>query len=104
MTPEIMRGIPQTHHPSIWQGTYQEAMPHVRKAFGEALARIRQNLGPEFREELMEIITQLCEPDITRRGHPKGRGIQAQQYSIERYVTIFDRMAFKATLTLPRKA
>lgn len=104
ITPEIFRRIPQHQWPWYWKGTYSEIFPVIEKAYGETIAEIKANLPHEFLKELHEIIIQLSDPELSRRGHPKGRGIKGEQFSMERYVTIFDRLAFRASTLARQKA
>ena len=103
MTPEIIRHLPPTHYPGLWKGTYRDLLPVIEKAYGDSMDGVRQAVDPDLRGDLLPIITQLCDPDPLRRGHPKGRGIKGQQYSLERYVAIFDRLTMKSEILLAKK-
>lgn len=108
MTPELMNETPVSHRPRVWSGawtgSYLEVLPVLRKSFGAVLERLKPAIDPEIRTEILEIITQLCEPDISRRGNPKGRTNGAMQYSLERYVSKFNLMASKAEFGFRKKA
>ncbi len=104
MTPELLRNLPQRFWPGRWQGTYVEVLPMVRKAFGDAVEGIKRVVEPDYREKIGDLIIQLCDPDVARRGHPRTRGNQALQYSMERYVSIFNEMAFRAEVSFRKKA
>ena len=54
-------------------------------------------------DELAGLVTQLCNPDPQLRGHPKNIGYRGDRYSLERYVSIFDRLAKKAEWSLTRR-
>ena len=104
MTPELLKETPPSHRPDTWTGTYSEVLPVLRKAFGNVLDHLKPIIEPEYRSELMEIIVQLCDPDIARRGYPKARGNGAMQFSIERYVSKFNLLASKAEFGFRKKA
>ena len=48
----------------------------------------------------MQLIREMCDPDPEVRGSPKLAGVT--RYSIDRYVSIFDRLAKKADMHLKR--
>ncbi|WLT32764.1 protein kinase [Geothrix sp. PMB-07] len=103
MTPELLKEIPTSHHPWNWTGTYPEVLPVVRKAFGDVIEQLKSAIEPEYREVLTDLIIQLCDPDLGRRGYPKARGNSAMQYSLERYVSKFDLIATKAEFSFRKK-
>jgi hypothetical protein len=87
-----------------WQyfaGRVDDAKLHLRNAFGRFLLNIEKDFPPVFKSELVRIVQELCEPEPTRRGHPKERrGIPAQ-FSLKRYVSRFDFLLKRAELGLP---
>lgn len=62
-------------------------------------AQLRPTVG-KLNSDMSEIITQLCEPDPTRRGDPQTIGTVTPQHSLERYVARLDLLARKAELDL----
>lgn len=89
-----------THYLDVahrWQscgGRYRIALPYVRDAFGKALADIRKMIPAAIQDQITTAIQEMCEPDPHLRGHPFNRNIN--QYSLERYVSLFDVLATKA--------
>lgn len=75
-----------------WRGTYEQALPYVQTAFTEFLSDLRADLDKDVRDEVVKLITQLCNPDPKRRGHPRGVG-RYDQFSLERYVSELDRFS-----------
>jgi eukaryotic-like serine/threonine-protein kinase len=51
------------------------------------------------RAEVIPFISELCNPDLSRRGHPKGLG-KYDQYSLQRYVTNLDLGAKRLEVNL----
>jgi eukaryotic-like serine/threonine-protein kinase len=111
MTPEIIPLLRPEHRPLNKSGgshdSFQRALPYWRDAFSQMLMRLREGAGDRFGpgarteiDRLVEITTQLCEPDPLLRGHPKNRGPSQAQYSLERYISTLDsiksRLAIKA--------
>jgi serine/threonine protein kinase len=98
MTSLLMSQMEADHLPGKWTGTFLDLAPYLRHAFGKALDKLGDDVGriePTLRDELVQIVRYLCDPDPTLRGHPlSGRG--ANQYSMERFVSRFDLLARRA--------
>jgi serine/threonine protein kinase len=80
---------------------YLELLPYIETAFGDEIQQIRQHLPIAVRDELTQVIRELCDPDPRRRGHPRNRGA-SNPYSLQQYVSIFNRLAVKARFGLNR--
>jgi serine/threonine protein kinase len=92
MTQLLVAELPAACRPYTWAGTFAEAMPHIRQAFGRAVGAFSASVPEGLRERLVGVVRELCEPDPALRGHPKDlRG--GNRYSLERYVTAFDLLA-----------
>ena len=101
MTSLIVSELDPSAHPTAWNGTYAAVLPQVRAAFGRAMDRVAQEIPPgaPYRDELLRSVRQLCDPDPTVRGHPNTRAALAgvgNVYDLERYLSIFDRLALEA--------
>ena len=77
-----------------WRGDFHDALPYIRDAFGLALQDLAMHFPPPHREELARVVRQLCEPDPDLRGHPRAK--TTSRLLMERYVSIFDRLAHRA--------
>ncbi|MHB0967054.1 MAG: protein kinase domain-containing protein [Bellilinea sp.] len=97
LTPLLFMKLPQPYHYDYWTGTYEEVMPYLKDAFQQILEDYRQNLPVPLQNDLVSIVTQLCEPDPRLRGHPKTLN-SSNQFSMERYVSWFNRLARHAEL------
>lgn len=99
MTSMILKHLPQEHHHTVWAGTYDQVLPEVRNAFGLAVQEFELSVpGAKLRAALREAVSQLCDPDPLRRGHPRNRAGVADQYSLERYVELFNLLARRAEI------
>jgi serine/threonine protein kinase len=97
------------HRPNIWGGTYADVLPYVQAAFAQVMtefrARLPDRMKPDrLKDELVQVIAQLCEPNPAKRGHPSNLNGTANPYSLERYISILDRLAFTAEVNLKSKA
>jgi serine/threonine protein kinase len=86
------------HYPDYWGGTFEEVLPYLQAGFGASLATLSSYIPECVRDDLIEIVTELCEPDPKRRGHPRNRLLR--QFSLDYYVSRFDRLAHRAELDL----
>ena len=101
MTALTLKYLDESFRPPYFGGTYREsfenALPYVRKAFNEAIEEFGKQIHDlTLRKKLTEIVRQLCEPEISLRGHPKERSNGRNSFSLERYITIFDLLAKRA--------
>ena len=97
MTALILKNMPPEHLYFVFNGTYTQILPEIRDAFGIALQEFEQSVpGPALRSSLREIVGQLCDPDPLLRGHPQNRIGVSNQYSLERYVGLFNLLAQRA--------
>lgn len=94
------------YHWLEWGGEYNEVLPYLQDAFSNSLTEIEEVLDDEakgIKNEIITIISQLCNPDPIERGHPKDKLSQGCQYSLERFSNILDRLAKEAEI-ISRKA
>ena len=81
-----------------WKPPYIDALPYVREAFENVLESIGPAFPNGFRDELLQIVRQLCDPDPNRRGDARARLGSASQFSLDRFVSLFDRLARRAEM------
>jgi eukaryotic-like serine/threonine-protein kinase len=104
MTAMILDSMPPDHHYNAWGGSYVEILAEVRDAFGMALEKFSNSVpGDQLRKNLREIVSQLCDPEPSRRGHPSNRQGFANPYSLERYINRFNLLAQRATIGILEK-
>ena len=68
--------------------SYDEVFPFVEDVFPDVIQQIRTHPASSHVPEIADVVTQLCDPDPTRRGLPMNRF--ASQYSLQRFVSKFD--------------
>jgi serine/threonine protein kinase len=87
--------------PGKWHGTYKEVLPYLKNAFGVALESFAETVPDEpLRTELKLLVTYLCEPDLSLRGHPHNRVGHAARFSLERFVSKLDLLARRAEYSI----
>lgn len=97
-TPLLMKELAPEHRPlrfgGSWAGSYQDALPFVRRAFSKVLMDLDSAVPEGIRQEIISTVRELCEPDVSVRGHPLNRAaIHTNRFGLERYVSQFDLLA-----------
>ena len=103
MTHLLSKRLNEEHHWKNWSGTYRDVLPYIQVVFAAIIREFHEEIRPDFPTEIPELVKQLCNPDPELRGNPKNIG-NGNKFSLERYVSIFDRLAKKAEWSLTHKA
>ena len=98
MTHLLLNRLDERFLPREWQGTYAEVLPYVSHEFAAIVRELKDRLPARLARDAAQTIEQLCNPDTSRRGYPKRfqYNSHAMRYSIEPYVSLFDRLATRA--------
>lgn len=87
-----------------WLGSYGEMLPMLQNEFTGMLADLSKSLGEgEVANDLVRFASELCSPDPKLRGHPLEHAHGSNIYSLQRYISVFDRLA-RASEVEARKA
>lgn len=89
--------------PHNWGGTYEQALPYIQHAFNDAIAELSREVDPVVRAEVTTMVRELCNPDLTKRGHRKGVGTFSQ-YSLERFKSHTDLLLKRTAAVLRARA
>jgi serine/threonine protein kinase len=92
LTSGLLARLDAQFHPSNWRGTYEQVLPYIDEAFSRVLLDIEVEADPLIREFAMRLIRETCNPNLGKRGHPRGVGTPSQ-YSLERYVQQIENYA-----------
>lgn len=94
MTAHITKNmVPAFHWTNNSSIDYSAALPYVRDAFDLSVAEIEGKIPASVRADLKLALSQLCEPDPDNRGHPSNIRGAGARFSVERYISLFDRLA-----------
>jgi eukaryotic-like serine/threonine-protein kinase len=99
MTAALFSRLDPGLYPKNWSGTYEEVLPHLQRAFADALADISASIDPLVRDEITTLVRELCNPDLSKRGHRKGIG-KGSQYSLERYKSHTDLLLKRTAVSV----
>jgi len=86
------------HHWDNWHGTYQDVYPYVLDAYGRVLDRVSQEVPEGIREEITKLISCLCHPDVSQRGHAVTLRRSGNKYALDRIVTEIDLLSRRVRL------
>ena len=86
VTEAVMAQLDPQHHFGQWGSDYATVLPYLQDAFGRFLHQVRPHLPENIRAYIVSLIQQLCNPDLSQRGHPRRLG-RPNQYSLERYLS-----------------
>jgi hypothetical protein len=102
VTAALFARLPKEVHPKKWGGTYEQALPQLIKAFDDTVSELALAIDPIVQSEVVAIVRELCTPDLSLRGHPRGIG-RPNQYSLERYKSRFDLLLKKTEIAMRAK-
>ena len=100
MTHLLLARLNREYRPENWKNSYENILPYIQHIFLEIIREMRQNIPEKYRHEIACLVKQLCNPDPEQRGHPINISSGVGRYSLERYVSIFDRLAKNAEFSL----
>lgn len=103
MTSLFLQHIYWAHRPGFWQGSYADVLPYVHTAFADGLREFEQQVHESCRADIVEMVTQLCQPDPCKRGHPQNGMSPPSQFGLERYISRLDLLAYYAETSLTRR-
>lgn len=76
-----------------YSGTYENALPYIQRAFSEAVFKFKQILPEHLAEDISVIVTDLCNPDFSKRGHPKNKVGHNNPFGLERFISKLNTLA-----------
>lgn len=76
--------------------TYSEVLPYLQRAFAQILRELPDAVPSSVASDIQLSVAQLCNLDPLGRGHPKNARFGSDRYSLERYISLFDRLAATA--------
>jgi serine/threonine protein kinase len=99
MTASLFSKLDRQYHPNVWNLPYADVLPYLQNAFASVLSELEPLIDEVVRADTMQIVKQLCNPDLAQRGHPRGVG-RSEQYSLERYVSQLNLLAQRTKLKM----
>lgn len=98
-TAGIFTYLPLEFYFASWTGDYATVLPYVREAYDHHMSDVEAALPDTVRVDLLQLVRELCDPDPRVRGNPRAGGSVAR-FTMERYVSILNRLAWNAEIRL----
>ena len=95
----MLNKLPENKQPNNFGGKFEEVKPHLLKVYSETLEEIETEIPAGIRKDLVNVLSELSHPIPEERGNPKKLLIVHRQYSLQRYISIIDRLAKHAMWT-----
>ena len=96
----LFEKVDRPHRPSAFGGTwtapYRQVLPILQHAFTDVLEELQASLDSSIASDLVRAANELCTPDPVLRGHSLERLGGGHNYSLQRYISMFDRLAKRA--------
>jgi serine/threonine protein kinase len=93
MTTIMKQFINPEHNWNNWTQSYREVLPYLYVALEQSIDYFKEYVNDEdLAISLGDLVYQLCDPNPTRRGHPKTINSINSTISLERYISTFDRL------------
>jgi serine/threonine protein kinase len=104
MSALLLKYLPNNLHFTIWNGTFDEIKPYLVEAFSNAITEFKDCIEDEyFKNEISQIVEQLCFPFPEQRGHPKNIANKLySNFNLERFITKLDVLTKRAELKIKR--
>ena len=90
--------VPENRHPVKFGGTFEEVKPYLLKAHSETLEEIQSYIPESIRVDLLRVLSELSHPVPEERGNPTKLQATHRQYSLQRYISVIDRLAKRSSM------
>lgn len=94
LTAKIIEKLPPQFGPSK-KWTKEQIMPYLQVSYSEVVEEFKKYVQDNVREELAITLIQLTNLNPEKRGHPSAHRSHEDNLSLQRYVSIFDRLSRK---------
>lgn len=90
---------------SIKKASYEVALPMWQHAFAHSLKDMSSAVSQvisskKVRGSILTAVSELCEPDFRKRGHPKNKVGHSDPYGVERYISLFNRLSVECRIKI----
>ncbi len=95
-TQALLARLDLVHHPNMWAGDAEDVLPYLLAAFDGVIHEAYSSFPSSIADDLANAVRYLCHPDLSHRGHPADKAGQGSNYNLERFISLFDRLAYQA--------
>jgi hypothetical protein len=93
MTALLLAGVPAEMRFPLYQPPFDEVLPYLRSAFGTAVTAFGASVPEAIRSDLVGAVRELCEPDPSLRGSARRPVRVVGSLVMERYISLFNKLA-----------
>lgn len=91
----LVGNLPLELRPGAWGDSHRAALSFLREAFHRTVESFAEHVSNALlRDRLVDTVRQMCDPDPALHGYPTNRFGHGNQYSVEQYMSVFDRLAY----------
>lgn len=89
--------IPANLRHTEFAGNYTEVLPHLIEAHASLIPLMLEDKVPRpLLNDVVQLVSSLCHPDPSRRGHVKNLQFENNQFGLQRFISRFDYLAKKS--------
>jgi len=100
----VIERLAPVYRPEAWGDPYPGVIPHLKAALDSSLAEMAPDFPAEFRDELVALVRDLCNPDPMQRGiGSKSRSTAGTSLWLQKFVSQFDRLEKRASISARRQ-
>jgi serine/threonine protein kinase len=99
----VIHRLADAHKPGRWGDSYEQVVDHIKAAMIEVLAELSAEFPQSSRQEMIDIVLDLCHPAPTARGRAGIEKSSANALWLERYAARFDILQKRAGIRSPVK-
>lgn len=96
MTALLLAGVPPELRFPNSRPPFEDVLPYLRSAFAMALSSFGSSVAEDIRDDLVNAVRELCDPDPRSRGNRHRPVRQMGKLTMERYISLFNRLATAA--------
>ena len=87
-TASVMACISPAHTWKNWTGTYDQVLPYLEHGFADVLQHLRLSISNDrLWTEILDIVQQMCDPDIKRRGDKLHKATIGSRFQLHRLIS-----------------
>lgn len=95
----VLDRLDLVYRPSAWGDPYPQVVPHIKAALEKSLAELAGDFPLAFRDELVSMVRDMCNPDPEKRGiGPGPRSNVGTSLWLQKFASRFDLMEKRVSL------
>jgi serine/threonine protein kinase len=100
----MQRELPAAFRVGTWSGDFQRVLPYLQASHAKVVADFEVATGERasasLTADLVRAVREMTAPDPAQRGHPLDRKAKTSSYDVQRYISLYNRLAAQAEAAL----